>query len=129
MDVVLPAWLDQAPKLSFEPEKELLTQIELWAAENGWIVSDGSSLPSPLRQRTDVLLEQPERQRRVRLAVLRKSRNGVGYIRMDSSDLLTVELLYQRKQPHWRVEAGGGRVEDDLLKRGWTWLFKLIFQP
>ena len=127
--VVLPEWLDQTPTVSFTPEKELLTQIETWAHENGWIVSDGSELPLELRQRTDVLLSQPERKRRIRLSVLRKSRNGAGVIRVDASNLRTVELLYQRKQPHWRVEADGVRVEDDLLMRGWPWPIKLMFQP
>lgn len=127
--VVLPTWLDQVPTVNFAPEKDLLTQLETWAQANGWIVSDGSKLPLELRQRTDVLLEQPDLNQRLRLAVLRKSRNGVGVIRVDSSNLRTVELVYQRRQPHWRVEAGGVRVEDDLLNRGWAWLIKLMFQP
>ena len=127
--VVLPEWLDQVPAVNFAPEKELLTQFETWAQANGWIVSDGGNLPLELRRRTDVLLEQPNLDQRIRLAVLRKSRNGVGVIRVDASNLRTVELLYQRRQPHWRVEAGGVRVEDDLLKRGWAWLIKLLFQP
>lgn len=127
--VVLPAWLDQTPTVNFAPKKELLTQLEIWAQGDGWTVSDGSSLPSELRQRTDVVLERPDPNQRMRLAVLRKSRNGVGIIRVDASSLRTVELLYQRRQPHWRVEAAGVRVEDDLLKRGWLWLVKLMFQP
>ena len=127
--VVLPEWLDQVPTVNFAPEKYLLTQIETWAETHGWMVSDGSQLPLELRQRTDVLLEQPDHDRRIRLAVLRKSRNGVGFIRVDSSNLRTVELLYQHKQPQWRVEAGGVRVEDDLLNRGWDWLIRLMFQP
>jgi len=105
--VVLPEWLDQVPTVNFAPEKYLLTQIETWAETHGWMVSDGSQLPLELRQRTDVLLEQPDHDRRIR----------------------TVELLYQHKQPQWRVEAGGVRVEDDLLNRGWDWLIRLMFQP
>lgn len=127
--VVLPEWLDQVPTVDFAPEKDLLQQLETWAQANGWIVSDGSNLPLELRQRTDVLLEHPDHNQRLRLAVLRKSRNNVGVIRVDASNLRTIELLYQRKQPHWRVEAGGVRVEDDLLQRGWPWLIKLMFQP
>lgn len=126
--IVLPEWLDDVKKVDFAPEKDLLTQLETWAQANGWIVSDGSNLPLELRQRTDVLLEQPDRDQRMRLAVLRKSRNGRGGIRVDSSNLRTVELLYQSKLPHWRVEAGGVQVEDDLLNRGWAWLIKLMFQ-
>jgi|GEM_PF-6097480 len=127
--VVLPNWLDQLPTVDFTPEKELLTELEKWAIENNWNVSDGSSLPFELRQRTDVLLNKPQHEQTIRLAVLRKSRNGVGVIRVDSSNLRTVELLYQRRQPHWRVEAGGVRVEDDLRNRGWSWLINLMFQP
>lgn len=106
----------------------MLKSLELWAQEKGWHVSDGSALPIALSQRTDVLLDQPERNRSIRLAVLRKSRNGVGAIRVDASNLLTIELLYQHKQKKWRVEAGGVRVEDDLINRGWDWLIKLLFQ-
>jgi len=49
--VVLPNWLDQLPTVDFTPEKELLTELEKWAIENNWNVSDGSSLPFELRQR------------------------------------------------------------------------------
>ena len=126
--VVLPAWLDQEPKVDFTPEKNLLIALETWAEQNGWTVSDGSTLPGALQQRTDVLLEQPSKDRRIRLAVLRKNRNSTGRIRVDASNLRTVELLYKAKAPHWRVEASDIRVEDDLLNRGWKWLFNLMFQ-
>jgi hypothetical protein len=127
--VVLPGWLDQVPTVDYSPEKDLLRELERWAQQNGWNVSDGSKLSIELRQRTDVLLERPSYDQRLRVAVLPKSRSGKGTIRVDASNLRTVELLYQRKQPHWRVEAGGVRVEDDLLRRGWDWLIKLMFQP
>ncbi len=127
--VVLPEWIDQAPTRDFEPEKEMLKRLELWAEEKGWNVSDGSSLPFELRQRTDVLLDDPKLNRSIRLAILQKSRNGVGAIRVDASNLRTVELLYQSRPMQWRLEAGGVRVEEDLLNRGWDWLIKLLFQP
>lgn len=127
--VVLPGWLDQVPTVDYSPEKDLLINLETWAQQNGWVVSDGSNLQFGLRQRTDVVLERPNQGQRIRLAVLPKSRKGKGVIRVDASNLRSVELLYQRKQPHWRVEAGGVRVEDDLLNRGWDWLIKLMFQP
>lgn len=127
--IVLPNWLDQSPKVNYTSEKDMLSQFQTWAEDNGWVVSDGSKLPIALRQRTDVLLEQPDQNQRIRLAVLRKSRSNVGRIRVDSSNLRTVELIYQRKQPNWRVEAGGVRVEDDLINRGWAWLINLMTQP
>lgn len=126
--VVIPTWLDQVPPLDFAPEKALLTQIETWAQANGWTVSDGSGLPLELRQRTDVLLEQVDKEQRVRLAVLQKSRSDIGVIRLDASNLRTVELVYRRRQKLWRVEAAGIPIEDDLLTRGLDWLFKLMFQ-
>ena len=132
---VVPAWLQQIPGVNYQPEIDLLTQFEEWAQENGWSVSDGSSLPPELCQQTDVLLEQRNNDQGVllsiRLAVLRKARGSKkgGAIRVDASTLRTVEFLYQRRQPQWRVEAGGVRVEDDLLKRGWDWLVHLLFLP
>ena len=105
--VVLPGWLDDVPKVDFAPEKALITQLETWAEADGWTVSDGSSLIPELRHRTDVLLERPERDQRLRLAVLNKSRRGAGAIRLDSSLLRTLELLYRPRQRRWRVVRRG----------------------
>ena len=131
--VVAPGWLDQVPNLDFGHEKELLTAFETWAEANGWIVSDGESLPEELQKRTDVLLEYPSDDKRrdskrLRLAVLRKSRSSGGVICVDASNLRTVELLFQRKMPHWRVEAAGVRVEDDLLVGAGHGLLILCFR-
>lgn len=125
---VIPSWLDQVHNLDFSPEKILLGKIEEWALLNGWKVSDGKSLPLDLSQRTDVLLEKKELNRRIRIAVLQKSDNSSGAIRMDSSDLLTLELVYQSDNGKWSVEAGGVRFEHDLLARSFEWLFGLLFQ-
>src|SRR5580692_8082008 len=103
--VVLPGWLDQVPRIDFTPEKSILTQLETWAEEHGWTVSDGGSLPEALRDRTDVLLEHPDGEKRIRVAVLQKSRSGMGLIRLDSSIIRTVELAYIRKLKRWRVEV------------------------
>jgi hypothetical protein len=127
--VVLPAWLDHAPTVDFTPEKNLLVQLERWAEAHGWTVSDGSGLSSELRQRTDVLIEHPASDRRIRLAVLRKSRRGVSSIRVDASNLRTVELVFQRRQRRWRVFAGGVPIEDDVVGRGWDWLVDILFRP
>jgi len=129
MVVVLPEWIDQVPKVDYAPEKTLLTDLEMWAEQNGWTVNDGSKLPHELRQRTDVLLEMPNSNRRVRVAILRKSPHGVGVIRMDSSNLRTIQLVYRRTQRQWRVEAGDIPIEDNLLERGWGWLLDLMFKP
>ena len=124
---VLPDWLDQVPNISFLPEKELLSNFEAWALEHGWTVTDGSTLPHELRQRTDVLLENTEQNQRIRLAVLPKSRKGAGAIRLDAN-LRTLELLYRPKERHWRVEVGGIRIADDLMEKGWEWLVNLVYQ-
>jgi len=126
--VVIPSWLDQVSTLDFTPEKALLAQIEIWAQANGWTVSDGSGLPLELRQRTDVLLEQVDKQQRVRLAVLQKSRSDIGLIRLDASNLRTVEIVYRRRTKLWRMEVAGVPVEDDILARGWDWLFERMFK-
>jgi hypothetical protein len=125
--VVLPGWLDQVPKIDFGAEKAMLTQLETWAQDNGWTVTDGADLPSGLRERTDVLLAHPDGERRIRVAVLQKSRSSVGYIRLDASNLRTLELEYRRK--HWRVLAGAVPIEDDIASRGWNWLVSLLFKP
>ena len=126
--VVLPDWLDQAPTINFEPEKAMLTQIENWAQQNGWTVSDGHSLPLAIRQRTDVLLERPDLDQRVRIAVLRKSKRGVGVIRLDASTLRTLELVFQPKKKFWRVEIEGVPLDDRLLENGLDPLFTMMFR-
>ena len=126
--VVLPDWLDQVPTINFEPEKEMLTRIENWAQEKGWIVSDGQSLPRELRQRTDVLLEKPDLDQRVRIAVLQKSKRGAGAIRLDASTLRTLELVFQPKGKFWRVEIEGVPLDDRLLDNGLDPLFAMMFR-
>ncbi|HLV81711.1 MAG TPA: hypothetical protein VKT32_15600 [Chthonomonadaceae bacterium] len=127
--VVLPDWLDQVPSVDFAPEKDLLTRPETWAQENGWIVSDGSSLPSELRRRTDVLFQRTDREQAIRLAVLPKSRNGAGEIRLDASSLRTIELVYRRPQRQWRVAVSGVPIADDPSQVGWDGLVDLMFRP
>jgi hypothetical protein len=127
--VVIPAWLNQIPNVDFGPERQMLMQLETWATENNWTVSDGSSLPSEFRQRTDVLFERPEKEQSIRAAVLQKSRSSSGVIRLDSSTFRTLELVYRPRQKRWRVEAGSIPIEDDVSKRGWRWLTDLLFKP
>lgn len=128
--VVIPAWLDQIPQITFDNEKTLLSAIEQYAEADHWKVSDGSDLPLVLKQMTDVLLEDTKSDRRVRLAVLRKSSNNRGMIRVDASNLRTIELVYQGKEPIWRLEVAGIRVLDNFQmdKMGWKTLVKLLFQ-
>ena len=125
--LVLPAWLDQV-QVNYEPEKELVAKVEKMAQQNSWIVSNGESLPFELRQRTDVLFEQSIPKRNIRLAILPKSRHGSGMIRLDASNLRTIELVYQPKKKSWRVEAGGVFIDDDLLKHDWDWLIERLFR-
>ncbi len=99
------------PKVNFDPEKQLLEQFELWAQENGWEVSDGSELSLFLQKRTDVLLAHPQLDRQIRLSVLPKNRGSAGTIRVDASNLRTVDLVYFPRKSQWRVEAAGMRVE------------------
>ena len=124
---VLPDWLDEAP-VNYEPEKELVAEVEKVAQQNGWMVSDGVSLPLELRQRTDVLFEKPTLKRHIRLSILPKSRRGIGMIRLDASNLRTIELVYQPKKNLWRVEAGGVFIADNLLDHDWDWLIERLFK-
>ena len=125
---VMPAWLDQMPAIDYTPEKELLSELEAWAQVNGWSITDGSTLPLELRRRTDVLLERPDENRRIRLAILRKSRNNAGAVRVDASSLRTIVLEYESRRKRWRVEAAGVQVDEDLSARGWGWLIDLLFR-
>ena len=124
---VLPDWIDQV-SVNYEPEKKLLEEVEKRAEKHGWAISNGASLPSELRLRTDVLFEQTRPKRRVRLAILPKSQKGAGMIRLDASNLRTIELVYQPKKESWRVEAGGVFIDDDLLKHDWVWLIDRMFR-
>ncbi len=128
--IVIPEWLDETSKIKYENEKSMLEAIELYAQDDGWKVSDGSDLSPFMRQRTDVLLEDTKEESSLRLAVLVKSSNNRGMIRVDASYLLTVVLVYQGKKPIWRVEAAGIRVLDNFMmdSAGWKWLVNLLFQ-
>ena len=126
---VLPGWLDQAPAVDFAREKALLEHLETLAQTARWTVSNGSELPQELRQRTDVLFMAPNGEDRIRLAVLPRSRRGAGAIRLDSSALRTLELVYWPRKKGWRVFAGGVPIEDDILQRDWKWLTKLLLAP
>src|SRR5436305_1568882 len=106
INLVLPEWLDQVPGIDFTPEKELLSDLEEWASRNGWEVSDGSSLPSELSRRTDVLLSQPRGERRLSIAVLPKTRRGPSIIRIDATSHRpfshrSFELVYQQRHKRW----------------------------
>ena len=126
---VVPAWLEQVSAVDFSREKDLLTQLEAWAGAAGWTVSNGSELPQQLQQRTDVLFIAPNREDRIRLAVLPKSSKGAGAIRLDSSVLRTLELVYWPRKKSWRVFAGGVPIEDNVRSRGWKWLADLLLKP
>lgn len=134
MATVLPDWMDEVEGVDFTPEKELLCELEQWAATRGWKVSDGSSLPTELRQRTDVLLSEDGQQRYLRIAVLPKTRTGPGVVRIDATSHRPFshrifELVYQPKQRRWRVEAATIPLSDDIQRAGWDWLADLAFRP
>lgn len=129
MDVVLPKWLDGVPGVDFTPEKEMLSELEVWAAADGWDVSDGSRLPSELSRRTDVLFDQPKQGRQLRVAVLPKAKRAPGTIRIDASTHRVFELIYQPRAKRWRVETAAVPLSDDLREDGWGWLTNLAFRP
>ena len=126
---VLPEWIDQVRDVDFEPEKNLLTDMETWARNNGWEVNDGRSLSLELRRRTDILLVQPQRKRHLRIAVLPKTKKGPGVIRMDASNHRVFELIYQPRTRLWRVETAAVPLSEASEKVDWAWLFNLAFRP
>jgi hypothetical protein len=128
MNVLLPDWLDQVEGVDFTPEKEILSDLEQWASADGWEVSDGSALPSEFRKRTDVLLDEPNKKRQLRIAVLPKAKRGPGMIRIDASSHRIFELVYQPRKQRWRVETAAVPLSDDLREQGWTWLTQLAFR-
>lgn len=132
--LVLPEWLDQVRGVDFTPEKELLSDLERWATGNGWEVSDGSSLPSELSRRTDVLLSQPGAERHLTIEVLQKTRRGPSIIRVDAGGNRpfthrVFELVYQPKHMRWRLETGTVPLSDDIQKEGWDRLVDFAFRP
>ena len=125
--MVQPAWLDQIQGVDFEPEKKMLGDIQRWATDNGWVASDGSKLQFGLAAHTDVLLEKSHEDRRVRLAVLRKSNSGDGEIRLDSSEFTTIELIYLPDTKRWRAEVGNVTLQKDFNYEDIPWLFGKLF--
>jgi len=126
--IIIPKWLDQIPSVDYSPEKQLLTNLEDWAIGRGWVVSDGSSLPFELRQRTDVLMEQPQSNQRFRVAVLSK-RGKSGTIRLDASTFRTFELVYRPHARKWRLEVSSVPITDDVQQKGWDYVAGLAFGP
>ena len=129
MDAVLPEWLDQVQGTDFSPEKEMLSTIEEWAGQDGWRISRGETLPSELRSRTDVLMQEPDGPRHFRIAVLPKAKGGAGAIRIDASTHRVFELLYQPRTRRWRLETSSVPLSDDIRERGWSGLMDLAFRP
>jgi hypothetical protein len=127
--LVIPEWLDQVQGVDFTPEKELLTDMEVWAGRNGWDVSDGSKLPSELKRRTDVFLDQPDRERHLRVAVLPTINKGPGMIRIDASSHRVFELVYQPRARGWRIETAAVPLTDPKPKVDWNVLIDLAFKP
>jgi hypothetical protein len=107
----------------------VLLTLERWAREDGWQVSNGESLPSELRTRTDVLLKEPLGPRYMRIAILPKAKGGSGALRIDASTHRIFELLYQRKRRRWRVETATLPLADDLQQLGWSGLKDFAFRP
>jgi hypothetical protein len=135
MAAVLPSWIDEVQGVDFSPEKELLGDLEQWALNRGWDVSDGSSLSSELRQRTDVLISRPAKEEHLRVAVLPKTKKGPGSIRVDAIryepfNHIVFELMYEPKSKRWRVETGTFVIADDIHEdgKGWDWLVSRAFR-
>lgn len=129
MDLVIPQWLDQVEGVDFTPEKEILGKLEQWAVLDGWNVSDASSLSSELRQRTDVLIKDPQNENQMRIAVLPKAKRSPGSIRIDASTYRIFELFYQPQKKRWRVETAAVPLSYDLEEAGWSWLKDFAFRP
>jgi len=127
-DYIIPAWLDQAQGVDYTPEKQILTNLETWAFEKGWEVTNGSTLPFDLSQRTDVMLKKPNSDRRIRVAILRKKGNR-GSIRLDTSNLRTFELVYRPRAKKWRLEVSAVPLAEDMQAWGWDRLADLAFKP
>ena len=126
---MLPQRLDENQGVDFTLEKALLVDFEDWAAVHGWSVSDGSQLPHELSQKTDVLLDQ-QQGKRVRIAVLPKSKGSPGTIRVDATpSFRSFELVYQPRKKRWRVEVAAVPVIDDIAQEGWDRLEDFAFRP
>jgi hypothetical protein len=133
METVLPGWIDEVQGVDFTPEKELLIDLESWARDHGWEVSNGSTLPSELRQRTDVLIFRPNEERYLRVSVLPKSKGGSGRIRIDATkhqpfSHRVFDLVYQPRSQRWLVELAATPLIDDIRRQGWHLLEDFAFR-
>jgi hypothetical protein len=129
MEAVLPGWLDQVRGVDFAQEKQMLSDLERWAIQDNWEVTDGTVLPSDLARRTDVLLRDAKRNRWFRVSVLPKAKGSPGSIRLDASTHRIFELVNLPRKKGWRLETGTVPLKDGFARKDdWDLLVDLAFR-
>jgi len=129
MHTVLPTWLNEVRGVDFAQEKQMLSDLESWASQDNWEISDGSPLPSELARRTDVLLRDAKRDRWFRVSVLPKAKGSPGSIRIDASSHRIFELVNMPRKKGWRLETGTVPLKDGFARKDdWDLLVDLAFR-
>jgi hypothetical protein len=121
-----PKWLDDVPNVDFTQEKRLLNEFVQWGAELGWNPVDSIGMDFNARAQTDLALGKDDR--RLRVAVLQKSRSAQGSVRIQSvPEFREANLVWDSRQKQWHIELGGVPLDRAWDKAAFEWLVARLF--
>lgn len=124
--MALPSWLDQVPNIDFAREKQALLDILAWGQALGWARVDPQGLEFNARQETDLALEKDDR--KLRVAVLSKSRSSLGMIRIQAIPTFRDALIvWQPRRHKWELELGGVPMDREWDENTFGWLLSRLF--
>jgi len=124
--MALPQWLDQVPNVEFTEEKRLLEELMQWGTDMGWTPVDTDGLDFSERAQTDIALQKDDR--KLRIAVLRKSRSSEGAIRIQAVPAFREAILtWRQRAKRWQIELGGVPLDRNWDQTAFKWLVERLF--
>ena len=117
-----PTWLDEVPNVDFTHEKRLLEDLVEWGRGLGWNPVETKGIDFSARAQTDLALGKGDR--RLRVAVLQKSRSSQGSVRMQSIPEFREAVLVWGggRQKQWHIELGGVPLDRNWDRAAFEWL-------
>lgn len=125
--MALPNWLDQVSNISFEREKELLHKLIDWLIQLEWSQASGG-MDFSERQQADLVFTKDQPERKIRVAVLPKSKSSQGALRIQAIPTFSeAEYRWRHSKRRWEIEIGGVPMDryDDF--ESFEWLLERLF--